>query len=466
MKIELDIKKPEYQKANAGSLIRTRVTTVEKIALILPLGFAGIGIILGCLSLSLNSLDSYPAPLLVILGVSFLTIFFFLRQIRKVKEWKLILLAVLSIISAFILHILPEYLYGFQINGIIHHSFVSALILFAISIPSFCLLLFYFLGATPKAHDLSRYPLIILPVVLMLAAYGILIYRLFAAGLPNLNWHVLNTPFEWQSWSVIKWENDWPVWVPQTFHSVGLMNFILGTLLLILMTSIISLPVGVSVGIYITEYPNKLIAKLIKFSCTALKSISVFILGLMAISLVNYTSHTFLSNVFAGYFYDFNGERHIASGSYFTAALIISLLVIPIIARATEEGILSVPTDLKEGSYALGATPLYTLVHTLIPWSFPNIITGLLLGCAEASGSLATIWFISGTGQYGVGPFNQVTSLSYFIYFARGDIDMNFKNVEGVYQFTAAVLLIMITMALSISVVILKNRLSKRYKGA
>jgi len=71
-----------------------------------------------------------------------------------------------------------------------------------------------------------------------------------------------------------------------------------------------------------------------------------------------------------------------------------SLLVIPIIARATEEGIRSVPLNLKEGSTALGASRQHTLFHILLPWSYPNIVTGLILGCAEAAGSLATIWFI------------------------------------------------------------------------
>ena len=344
---------------------------------------------MGCLSLSLNSLDKYPVPLLYFWEFFWRPFFSMRGERRNSSKWKLIIMAGLSIISAYVLHVLPTYLYGLQINGIIHHSFISALVLLAIAVPSFCWGIYYMLGATPKAHDLSRYPIIILPTVLMLIAYGILIYRVFSLGITNLSWHILITPFKWQDWSTIVWKNNWPTWVPQSIHQTGLSNFILGTLLLIGMTSIISLPIGVAVGIYITENTNGKLAKIIKFSCTALKSISVFVLGLTAMTLVRNTYNTFLSSIFAGFYYDIQGNRHIGSGSFFTAALVISLLVIPIIARATEEGIQSTPTDLKQGSLALEASSQYTLSHILIPWAMPNIVTGFLLGCAETEWELA-----------------------------------------------------------------------------
>jgi len=446
------------------SIAKMRGSIIGKILVLATVVIAGLGIILGCLSLSLNSLDSYPIPLLVLLGILMACLFVYTQHIKREKQWGLIIFAGLSFISAYILRLLPTYLYGFQINGIIHRSFISALLLLALTVPSFCYGLYHMLGATPKAHDLSRYPIIMLPIVLILIAYGILLYRVFNLGVGNLSWHILITPFEFQDWSTIVWQNNWPTWVPQSIHQPGLSNYIMGTLLLIGMTSVISIPLGVAVGIYVTERSKGKLAKTIKFSCTTLKSISVFVLGLTAMTLVRDTYGTFLANIFAGFYYDIQGNRHIASGSFFTAALIISLLVIPIIARATEEGILSSPSDLKEGSLSLGASNQYTLSHILIPWALPNIVTGWLLGCAETAGSLATIWFISGTGQYGTGPFNSVTSLSYFIYFVHSDIDMNFKSVEGIYQYSAAVILIIIAVALSIAAVIIKGRLQKRYR--
>jgi phosphate transport system permease protein len=427
---------------------------------------SGIGIILGVFSLSLNSLDSFPVPLLGFLSFYLLVLFFYCRYSKKIWEWKFIILFVLSAILSFLLSIIPEYSYGFQISGIIHRSIFAATFLLAIATPSFCYILYHFLGATPKADDISRYPIIILPIILVLTAYLIIVGRLLFLGIPNLNWHIITTPYLWQSWTTEVWNTGWPQWVSHFIHQAGIRNYVLGTLLLIVLTAIISLPVGMAVGIYITEYSKGWLANIIKISCSSLRSISVFILGLTAISLVALTKNSFLAVIFAGYFRDANGNFQISTGSFITAAVIISMLVIPVIARATEEGIRSTPKEMKEGSIALGTSQLYTLNHVLLPWSLPNIFTGLLLGCAEAAGSLATIWFICGTGERGVTPFSPPTSLSFFIYLCLGDQNVGFKNTEQYYQYSAALILILITIGLSIAVLLLKRGLNRRLKGA
>jgi ABC-type phosphate transport system permease subunit len=98
----------------------------------------------------------------------------------------------------------------------------------------------------------------------------------------------------------------------------------------------------------------------------------------------------------------------------------------------------------------------------------PNIITGLLLGCAEASGALTIIFLIAGTGQYGVSPLNETTSLAYLIFDCRygrsfGDA---VQNVMGSDQYTAALMLLIITLGLTAAAMIMKKNLAKRYKGA
>jgi phosphate transport system permease protein len=126
------------------------------------------------------------------------------------------------------------------------------------------------------------------------------------------------------------------------------------------------------------------------------------------------------------------------------------------------------PKEIYEGSLSVGASKEHTLLHIQLPWSLPNIITGLLLGCAEASGALTIIFLISGSGQYGVSPLNETTSLAYFIFECRygrsfGD---TLQNIMGSYQYTAALMLLIITLGLTTTALIIKRNLSKRYKGA
>ncbi|MBT9163421.1 MAG: Phosphate transport system permease protein PstA 2 [Chloroflexi bacterium] len=411
----------------------------------LTLAISALGIVLGCLSLVLNSLEAYPVPLLGFLSFSLIGLLLHVHHHRGVWERGLIILAGFSLISALLLLALPEFLYGFQINAIFHRSFISALLLFAAALPSSCSSLRHLLGATPAAEDISRYPLIILPIFLALAAYALFISHIFSEGAANLDWEIITTPY------------GHPIRV------AGMRNHILGTLLLMALTSLISLPIGVGAGVFLSEYGGRL-AGVVRFSLGALRGISVFILGITALSLVGYSEGTFLSDIITGV-YDAGAGQRAADGSFLTAAIFLSLLVIPIIARATEEGIRSLPTEIREGSLALAASEGRTLTRIILPWASPNIVTGLLLGCAEAAGSLAVIMFMAGTGEHGVGLLREVTSLSYFIFDTRWG-GFTFRTLMRDYQYLAALLLLVITTGLGIAALILKQRLARRYRGA
>ncbi|MCL0105047.1 ABC transporter permease subunit [Dehalococcoidia bacterium] len=421
----------------------------------LTLALAAPGILLGCLSLSLNSLEAYPVPLLGLLSCSLLGLLLYVRRLDGRWERRLIILFGLSVFSAVLLSVLPEHLYGFQINAIIHRSLVSAVLLLATALPATCFSLYYLLGATPRAHDLSRYPLIVLPVLLILAAYALLIFHLIKEGAPNLNWEIISVP-----WIGL----DWTSFPPHYLNQPGLRNHILGTLLLMALTSLISLPIGVAAGVLMSEYYGKWLAGVVRFSVTSLRAMSVFILGLTAVSLVAGSRGTFLEEIMHGYWYDLRGVQRLEDGSFLAAAIVLSLLVIPVIAWATERGIRSLPPGLREGSLALGTSEEYTLARIVLPWALPNIITGLLLGCAEAAGSVAVIMFLAGRGEHGVGPLSEVTSLAYFIYeVPRGG--GSFMHIMGAYRFSAGLLLVIITTGLGIAALILKRKFAQRYRG-
>ena len=163
-----------------------------------------------------------------------------------------------------------------------------------------------------------------------------------------------------------------------------------------------------------------------------------------------------------------NSALHPGNSSFLFVSIFISLLIIPLIAQATEEGLSSLSKDISEGSLTLGATKDYTLFHIQLPWSIPNIITGLILGCAEAAGSLTIFFLFAGTGEFGVTPLNETTSLSYFIFDCRYGKQMGdqVQSLMGSYQFLAALILIIITVGLTITAITMKKHLARRYKGA
>ena len=134
-----------------------------KITSFLALVVSGLALILGCLSLALNSLEAYPVPVLGALFLTLTALFIAIRLSRKETKLSIIIFAILALASAIILRVLPVYLHGLNINGVIHRSIISALLLIGIGVPATCYSLFYLLGATPRAYDISRYPLLAIP---------------------------------------------------------------------------------------------------------------------------------------------------------------------------------------------------------------------------------------------------------------------------------------------------------------
>jgi phosphate transport system permease protein len=203
----------------------------------------------------------------------------------------------------------------------------------------------------------------------------------------------------------------------------------------------------------------------VRFATTSLRAISLLILAFFAISLANLGKNTFLAPLFSGTYTKLGEELLSEGGSFLLAGLVISLVIIPVIARATEEGCRSTPTELREGSLALGATEDLTLRRIILPWALPNIVTAWLLGCAETAGAVAVLLYIAGTGEFGVGLNRQVTSLAYYIFNSYFFTDLARGGLMRPYVYMAAMLLMMITLGLGVAALLSKRWFVRRYRG-
>jgi len=451
----------------AGYLVSDGRANLRRLALpVVALVLAVPGVGLGSLCLVKGNWADYAALYLVLACVGDLLLFANAILSKKGCAWKLLLVSGAALLSALVVSVLPPTFFGLNINGVIHRSFVAGVLMLSVSTTNLCLALYHVLGPTPKAKDIALYPVLVLPVALTLVAFGLIIYKLVTLGVPALDLQALTTQYISHSWAVQVWQDDWPVNISYSVQQAGISQFILRTFQLMLLTCIFSTPVGVGIGLFVTQFSRGRVAQTVRLATNSLRAISVFILGLLALSLVRFSRDTALAPVFCGFYTLENGRMVAGSGSFITASLVISLLVIPVIASAVEEGIRSLPPDLTEGSLAIGASHTYTITHILMPWVLPNLVTGLLIGCAEAAGSLAVIMFISGTSQYAITPFSQPTSLTVFIWHCLQDTSQSFMAHEGPYQYAAALLLVFITLGLSIAAILLKRHFSRRYRGA
>jgi len=155
-------------------------------------------------------------------------------------------------------------------------------------------------------------------------------------------------------------------------ENAGILSAAVGTMLIMLVTALLALPVGVAAAIYLEEYaPKNWFTGIIEINVTNLAGVPSIIYGLLALGL---------------FVYQFNFGQ-----SVLTAGLTLALLILPIVIVATRESLRSVPKAIREAAYGLGATRWEVTKDHVLPYSTGGILTGLILGLSRAIGETAPI---------------------------------------------------------------------------
>jgi phosphate transport system permease protein len=176
----------------------------------------------------------------------------------------------------------------------------------------------------------------------------------------------------------------------------GMANAIVGSAEIVLLATIVGLPVGFLSGIYLAEFGNKTMQFLIRYTADLLNGIPSIVIGIFAWTAVVVRMHHF---------------------SALAGGLALSLMLIPITARSTEQFLLEVPRAMREGALALGANKWRTIATVIVPAARKGIMTGMILGVARISGETAPLLFTSLNNQYwSTGLSEPTASLPVMIY--------------------------------------------------
>src|ERR687891_553578 len=193
--------------------------------------------------------------------------------------------------------------------------------------------------------------LVMLVAMVMLMA---LIVDLLIDGLPRLSWDFFT---------------NFP---SRRAGEAGILSAWVGSVLVMLVTAVVAVPLGVGAGVYLEEYaPRNWMTDLIEINVTNLAGVPSIIYGLLALGL---------------FVYQFGLGQ-----SILTAGLTLALLILPIVIVATRESIRSIPGMIREGAYALGATKWQTTADHILPYATPGIMTGVIIGMARAIGETAPV---------------------------------------------------------------------------
>ncbi len=212
-----------------------------------------------------------------------------------------------------------------------------------------------------RISDMLLYGMIYLSAfVAVLLIVGIIVY-VFVKGFKTINWTFLTTVT-----SALK-------------QTTGILGNIVNTLYIIVITLLIATPVGVGAAIYLNEYakPGRLVSA-IEFTTETLSGIPSVIFGLFGL--------IFFGNTLGlGY-------------SILRGALTLSIMVLPLITRNTQEALRTVPYSYRTGALGMGTTKWYMIRTILLPTAMPGIVTGIILAVGRIVGESAALLFTAGSG--------------------------------------------------------------------
>ncbi|MBQ8669720.1 MAG: phosphate ABC transporter permease PstA [Oscillospiraceae bacterium] len=212
-------------------------------------------------------------------------------------------------------------------------------------------------------------------------------------------------------------------------ENVSLMPALINTLLMVLLSLVLAVPVGIGSAVYLTEYArrgNRLVG-MVGITAETLSGIPSIVYGLCG-------SLFFVKFLYMGL-------------SLLAGALTLSIMVLPTIMRTTEEALLAVPDSYREGSFGLGAGRLRTVFRIVLPSAIPGILSGVILGIGRIVGESAALIFTAGTvAEAAETLFDSARTLSVHMYTISG---------EGLYidqtYATAVVLLVLVIVINALS---------------
>ncbi|HHP7232097.1 MAG TPA: phosphate ABC transporter permease PstA [Xenococcaceae cyanobacterium] len=176
----------------------------------------------------------------------------------------------------------------------------------------------------------------------------------------------------------------------------GVANAIVGTLILVGIAAVISLPIGILAAIYLSEFSPTRVARWIRFATNVLSGVPSIIVGIFAYGAIVTRTDTF---------------------SAFAGGFALAVLMLPIIVRTTDEALQIVPQEVRWASAGVGASNFHTVLRIVLPAAIPAIVTGAILAVARAAGETAPLIFTALFTQFWPsGLFEPIPSLSVLIY--------------------------------------------------
>lgn len=268
--------------------------------------------------------------------------------------------------------------------------------------------------------------LMILVMLSALFAVGILLYLIgfiLVKGIPNLSWE----QFEWT----------------YNADNVSMTPAIINTVIMVLLTLVLAVPIGIFSAIYLVEYAKRgsRLVKIIRITTETLSGIPSIVYGLFG---------------FLMFVIGFGWSYSLISG-----VITLAIMVLPTIIRTTEEALLAVPDSYREGSFGLGASKTRTVFKVILPSAIPGIMSGIVLSVGRIVGESAALIFTAGT-------YAAIPSADNFLFSSTRTLAVHMYALysEGLYTrqaYATAVILLLLTAGINLLSSFIERKIAKNH---
>lgn len=258
-------------------------------------------------------------------------------------------------------------------------------------------------------------------------------------GLPHVTWEFLTQP-------------------PRNNNTEGgIFPALYGTVLLVLLMSLMGVPIGTVTALYLSEYAREdsALTRWVRFGVKTLAGVPAIVFGLFGLGF-------FVQFVGKGIDRIFGLELVWGKPALIWAAATMAVLTLPVVIVSVEEALHSVPRQLREAAFALGATRWQTIWHIVLPRALTGILTGSILAVSRGAGEVAPILFLGvaySLPELPKGLTSQFMELGYHLYI----LSTQSPDVEATrpLQYATTVVLLLTTFILNLSAILLRLRLRR-----
>ncbi|MEW5992912.1 MAG: phosphate ABC transporter permease PstA [Candidatus Zixiibacteriota bacterium] len=297
-----------------------------------------------------------------------------------------------------------------------------------------------------KSSGVIPHGLTFLAVLIILGMLAVIMFNIIYGGIGVISWEFLTHPPE------------------QGMEAGGIFPAIFGTVFLVILMTISVVPIGVLTAVYLQEYtrPNSRTTRLIRLAISNLAGVPSIVFGLFGLGF-------FVQWIGGGIDKVFFGDEGPVWGqpAIIWAALTLALLTLPVVIISTEEALRTIPRELKDASYALGATKLQTIRRVILPQAMPGIFTGGILAVSRGAGEVAPIMFTGAAYYlpYLPGKLNdQFMELGYHIY-VMATQSPDVEKTKPILFGTVLSLLVLTFLLNSVAIMIRSRMRSRRVSG-